>query len=93
MENVNTNNTAIILNDDGSTNWDATLGALGISTKKLLKTKTSTWSMPEWIKGWIALIPALIFLILFSEFTKFIYLLITPSFVIYYFFKLFKFNI
>ena len=65
MENVNTNNTAIILNDDGSTNWDATLGALGISTKKLLKTKTSTWSMPEWIKGWIALIPALIFLILF----------------------------
>ena len=65
MENVNNTNTAILMNADGSINWDDTLSSFGISTKKVLKTKTAVWSMPEWMKGWIALIPALIFLILF----------------------------
>lgn len=65
MENAMENKCALVLNDDGSTNWDATLANYGISSRKVLKTRTAKMSMPEWVKGWIALIPALIFLIVF----------------------------
>lgn len=46
-------------------NWDARLTDAGISTTKELRLKIKKWSMPEWMKGWIALIPALIFLCVF----------------------------
>ena len=66
MENVqNVTNTAYNVNADGTINWDATLANYGISTRKLLKTKIKKHSLPEWAKGWIALIPALIFLVVF----------------------------
>lgn len=45
--------------------FDQRLAELGISTKKSFKVKTSGFIMPEWLKGWIALIPALIFLVVF----------------------------
>ena len=36
-----------------------------VSKKGYLDVKQHKWIMPEWLKGWIALIPALIFLIVF----------------------------
>lgn len=48
-----------------SPSWDERLNSLGVPTKKLLLAKHTKWTMPEWVKGWIALIPAMIFLILF----------------------------
>lgn len=65
MENLNKTSTAYNMNADGTINWDATLSQYGISTRKLLKTKISKHALPEWAKGWIALIPALIFLVMF----------------------------
>lgn len=53
----------IALQDNNS--FDSRLEDLGISTKKPFKVKTSGFIMPEWAKGWIALIPALIFLVVF----------------------------
>ena len=53
----------IALKDKNS--FDNRLSALGISTKKSFKVKTSGFILPEAAKGWIALIPALIFLVVF----------------------------
>ena len=61
MENTLNNNP----NGMQTVDWDAKLESLGISVKKELRTKKHAFIMPEWAKGWIALIPALIFLILF----------------------------
>ena len=61
MENTLNNNPGNIQAVD----WDAKLESLGISVRKELRTKKHKFIMPEWAKGWIALIPALIFLILF----------------------------
>lgn len=36
-----------------------------VTNKGYLDVKQHKWIMPEWLKGWIALIPALIFLIVF----------------------------
>ena len=36
-----------------------------VTKKGYLDVKQHKWIMPEWLKGWIALIPALIFLIVF----------------------------
>lgn len=64
MENViNLNN--VENNNKPEMSWDERLAAAGIPTKHVLKTKTHKWIMPEWMKGWIALIPALIFLCVF----------------------------
>ena len=60
MENTLNNNPGIQAVD-----WDAKLESLGISVRKELRTRKAKFIMPEWAKGWIALIPALIFLILF----------------------------
>ena len=60
MENTLNNNPGMQAVD-----WDAKLESLGISVRKELRTKKHTFIMSEWAKGWIALIPALIFLILF----------------------------
>ena len=66
MDNLEENlKTEVLPNPDGTINWDDRLASVGISTRKELKTKNHKWIMPEWAKGWIALIPALIFLILF----------------------------
>jgi len=62
MATVNENT---FVNSDGTMNWDARLNALGIPTVHVLKAKHRTKAMPEWVKGWIALIPAMIFLVLF----------------------------
>ena len=61
MENTLNNNP----NGVEAVDWDAKLASLGISVRKELRTKKHAFIMPEWAKGWIALIPALIFLILF----------------------------
>ena len=61
MENTLNNNPGGLQAVD----WDAKLASLGISVRKELRTKRRSFIMPEWAKGWIALIPALIFLILF----------------------------
>ena len=53
----------IALKDNNS--FDSRLSELGISTKKSFKVKTSGFILPEAAKGWIALIPALIFLVVF----------------------------
>ena len=60
MENIVNNNNGVQAMD-----WDARLTSLGISVRKELRTRRAKFIMPEWAKGWIALIPALIFLILF----------------------------
>ena len=60
MENTLNNNP----NGMQAVDWDAKLASLGISVRKELRTKKHAFIMPEWVKGWIALIPALIFLIL-----------------------------
>lgn len=64
MENV-VNTNGMLPNPEQTTDWDAKLESLGISVRKELRTKKHKFIMPEWAKGWIALIPALIFLILF----------------------------
>ena len=61
MENALNNNP----NGVQAVDWDSRLESLGISVRKELRTKKAKFIMPEWAKGWIALIPALIFLILF----------------------------
>jgi len=61
MENTLNNNPGGL----PAVDWDAKLASLGISVRKELRTKRRSFIMPEWAKGWIALIPALIFLILF----------------------------
>ena len=61
MENTLNNNPSGM----PAVDWDAKLESLGISVRKELRTKKHSFIMPEWAKGWIALIPALIFLILF----------------------------
>ena len=61
MENTLNNNPSGVEVID----WDAKLNSLGISVRKELRTKKHKFIMPEWAKGWIALIPALIFLVLF----------------------------
>ena len=53
----------ISMKDNNS--FDNRLSELGISTKKSFKVKTSGFILPEAAKGWIALIPALIFLVVF----------------------------
>ena len=53
----------IALKDNSS--FDNRLSQLGVSTKKSFKVKTSGFILPEAAKGWIALIPALIFLVVF----------------------------
>ena len=45
--------------------FDNRLAELGVSKKKSFKVKTSGFILPEAAKGWIALIPALIFLVVF----------------------------
>ena len=66
MDNLEENlKTEVLPNPDGTINWDERLQAVGIPTTKRMAVKQHGWIMPEWMKGWIALIPALIFLILF----------------------------
>lgn len=64
MENVNNLNNIENI-DKSESSWDERLKAAGISVKHVLKTKNHKHIMPEWLKGWIALIPALIFLCVF----------------------------
>ena len=64
MENV-VNNNGMTPPPVNNVDWDTKLESLGISVRKELRTKKHKFIMPEWAKGWIALIPALIFLILF----------------------------
>ncbi len=65
MTNVLNNNSGNMNPDPNAVDWDARLEALGISVRKELRPKVRDFILPEWAKGWIALIPALIFLILF----------------------------
>ena len=64
MTNV-VNNSGNMNPNPNAVDWDARLEALGISVRKELRPKVRDFILPEWAKGWIALIPALIFLILF----------------------------
>ena len=64
MANNIERNEEMLVNADGS----AVLGTPyidAVTNKGYLDVKQHKWIMPEWVKGWIALIPALIFLIVF----------------------------
>ena len=50
---------------DKQTSWDERLKDANIPVVHVLESKRAKWVMPEWMKGWIALIPALVFLTIF----------------------------
>ena len=64
MANLQERKEEVVVNANGA----ATLSTPyidAVTNKGYLDVKQHKWIMPEWLKGWIALIPALIFLIIF----------------------------
>lgn len=64
MANLKERNEEILVDANGAATLE-TPYLDSVSNKGYLEVKQHKWIMPEWLKGWIALIPALIFLIVF----------------------------
>ena len=64
MANLNERKEEVVVDANGGAALSTPL-IDSVTNKGYLDVKQHKWIMPEWLKGWIALIPALIFLIVF----------------------------
>ncbi|MDY4849040.1 MAG: sugar ABC transporter permease [Bacilli bacterium] len=64
MANLKERTEEVVVSADGAVSLSTPL-IDSVTKKGYLDVKQHKWIMPEWLKGWIALIPALFFLIVF----------------------------